>query len=117
MASLVVSGDSNVDVLCGGVCVTEGNDRDVDVRSFLDSLSVGARVRYNNETGLFERAGDIVGERTRGETASNSSSTGMSSELKNSTLAIRTSRDNTHIGWVVNRANDTSSENNLLPTW
>jgi hypothetical protein len=110
VTALVVGGDGYIDVLGGRVSVTEGlslsvsdrhtftsssthNDRDVDVGSFLDSLSVGAGVGDNNQARLLERAGDVIGEVTGGETTSNGDGTGVRGELENSTLTVGTSRD------------------------
>lgn len=61
--ALVVAWDSNVNVLERRVRVAEGDDGDVDVCRLLHSLVVGARVRDNDQTGLLEATGDVVGER------------------------------------------------------
>lgn len=45
VATLVVGGDGNIDVLGGGVSVAEGDDGNVDVGSLLDSLGISAGVR------------------------------------------------------------------------
>lgn len=69
----------------------------------------------DDKTGLLERAGDVVGEGTRGETSSNSLSTSVGSEFQNGTVAIRTCRDNTDIMRVLNSGNNSSSKNELFP--
>lgn len=115
MATLVVGRDGNVDELGGGVRVAEGNDGDVNVGSFLDGLGVGARVGDNNQAGLLEGSGDVVGERTGGETTSNSLGAGVGGELEDGTLTVGTSGDDTDIGGVVDSGDDTSGQNNLLP--
>lgn len=115
MTALVVGGDGNVNEVGGGVSVAESDDGDVDVAGLLDSLSIGARVGHDNETGLLERAGDVVGEVTGGETTGNGGGTGVVSELEDSTLAIGTSRDHTDVGGVVDGGDDTGSQDNLLP--
>lgn len=115
MTALVVGGDGNVNEVGGGVSVAESDDGDVDVAGLLDSLSIGARVGHDNETGLLERAGDVVGEVTGGETTGNGGGTGVVSELEDSTLAIGTSRDHTDVGGVVDGSDDTGSQDNLLP--
>lgn len=115
MATLVVGGDGNIDELGGGVGVAERNDGDVDVAGLLDSLSIGTGVGDNDQAGLLERAGDVVGEVTGGETTGNGSSTSVGSELEDSTLAVGTGRDDGNIGGVVDGCDDTGSEDNLLP--
>lgn len=88
---MLINQFSNIICVCS---VHAYNDGDVNVGSLLDSLSIGARVGDNDQTGLLERAGDVVGEVTGGETTGNGDSAGVGSELEDSTLAIRTSRDN-----------------------
>ena len=95
MTALVVGGDGNVDVLGGGVRVAEGDDGDVDVGSLLDGLGVGARVGDDDQAGLLEGAGDVVGEVTGGETTGNGASTGVGGELQDGTLTVGTGRDDT----------------------
>lgn len=115
VTTLVVGGDGNIDEVGGGVAVAESDDRDVDVAGLTDSLGIGTGVGDDDEAGLLERAGDVVGEVTGGETASNGSGTGVSGELQDSTLAVGTSGDHTDIGGVVDGGDDTGSEEDLLP--
>lgn len=115
MTTLVVGGDGNVDVLGGGVGVAEGNDGDVDVGSLLDGLGIGARVGDDDQTGLLERTGDVVGEGTGGETTGNGLGTGVGGELEDGTLTVGTSGDDTDVGGVVDGSDDTGSQDNLLP--
>lgn len=115
VATLVVGGDGNVDVLGGRIGVAEGNDRDVDVGSLLDGLGIGAGVGDNDQARLLERAGDVVGEGTGGEATGNGLSAGVGGELEDGTLTVGTGRDDTDIARVVNGSNDASRENNLLP--
>lgn len=116
MTTLVVGGDGNINELGGGVSVAESDDGDVDVAGLLDSLSIGARVGDDDEAGLLERTGDVVGEVTGGETTGNGGGTGVRSELQDSTLAVGTSGDDTDVGGVLNGSDDTSSQEDLLPT-
>lgn len=113
MATLVVGGDGNIDVLGGRVTVAEGlqllahvqfltdpqfgtyNDGDVDVGGLLDGLGVGAGVGDDDQAGLLERAGDVVGEVTGGEATGNGDGTGVGGELQDGTLAVGTGRDDT----------------------
>jgi hypothetical protein len=81
VTALVVGWDGNIDVLGWGIGVAEGNDWDVDVGSFLDSLGIGAWVGDNDETWFLEGAGDVVGEVTGGEATSDGDSTSVSGEL------------------------------------
>lgn len=115
MATLVVGRDGNVDVLGGGVGVAEGNDGDVDVAGLLDSLGVGARVGDDDQAGLLERAGDVVGEATGGEASSDGGGTSVAGELEDGTLTVGTGRDDANVGGVLDGGDDTGSEDNLLP--
>lgn len=115
MTTLVVGRDGNVDKFGWRVGIAEGEDWDVDVAGLLDGLSVGAGVGYDDEAGLLERTGDVVGEVTWSETTSDGDSTGVSGKLQDSALAVGTSRDDANVGWVVNCGDDASCENNLLP--
>lgn len=115
MATLVVGGDGNVDELGGGVGVAEGDDGDVDVGSLLDGLGVGARVGDDDQTGLLERTGDVVGEGTGGETTGNGLGAGVGGELEDGTLTVGTGRDDTDVRRVVDGGDDTGSQDNLLP--
>jgi hypothetical protein len=111
VTALVVGGDGNVNVGGGGVGVAKGlhrlastptivdsgatyDDGDVDVGSLLDSLSVGAGVGDDDQARFAERAGDVVGEVTGGETTGNGDSTSVVGELEDRTLAVGTGRDN-----------------------
>ena len=69
----------------------------------------------DDQTWLFERTGDVVGERTRGESTSNGLCTGVGSELEDGTVAVGACRDYTDIVGVLDRGDDTSSEDKLLP--
>lgn len=115
MATLVVGGDGDVDVLGGGVSVGEGDDGDVDVGSLLDGLGVGAGVGDDDQTGLLEGAGDVVGEGTGGEAAGDGGGARVRGELEDGTLTVGTGRDDTDIGGVVDGGDDAGGQDNLLP--
>jgi len=115
VTTLVVGGDGNIDVLGGRVRVAERDDGDVDVGSLLDGLGIGAGVGGDDEAGLLERAGDVVGEVTGGETTSNGRGTGVGGELQDGTLTVGTGRDNANVGGVVNGDDDAGSKDDLLP--
>jgi hypothetical protein len=115
MTTLVVGRDGNVDELGGRVGVAESNDGNVDVGSFLDSLGVGARVGNDDQARFLEGAGDVVGEVTGGESTGNGDGSSVCGKLEYGTLTVRTSRDDTDVGWVVNCGDDASCEDNFLP--
>ena len=54
---------------------------------------ISSWISDDDQTWFLERAGDVVGEVTWGETTSNGDSTGVGSELENGTLTVWTSRD------------------------
>lgn len=115
VTTLVVGRNGNIDELGRGVSVAEGDDGDVDVGSLLDGLGVGARVGDDDQTGLLERTGDVVGEGTGGETTSNGLGTGVGGELQDGTLSVGTGRNDTDIGGVVDGGDNAGSQNDLLP--
>ena len=116
MTTFVVGRDGDVNELSRGVGVTESNDGDIDVGGFFDSLCISARVGDDDEAGLFERASDVVGEIARGETTSDSNSAGMSGELEDGSLTVRTSGNDGYISGVVDSYNDASCEDDFLPS-
>jgi hypothetical protein len=74
------------------------DDGDVDVGSLLDSLGVGAGVGDDDQAGLLEGAGDVVGEVTGGEATGNGDGTGVVGELQDGTLTVGTGRDDANWG-------------------
>ncbi len=115
MATLVVGGDGDVDVLGGRVGVAERNDGDVDVGSLLDGLGVGAGVGDDDQTGLLEGSSDVVGEGAGGEAAGNGNGAGVGGELEDRTLAVGAGGDDTDVGGVVDSGDDAGGEDDLLP--
>lgn len=115
VAALVVGGDRDVDVLGGRVGVAERDDGDVDVAGLLDGLVVGAGVRHDDEAGLLERAGDVVGQATGGEAAGDGHGAGVRRELEDGALAVGAGGDDTDVGGVVDGGDDAGGEDNLLP--
>ena len=112
---LVVGRDGNIDELEGSIGVAEGDDGDVDVRGLTDGLVVDARVGDDDQAGLLERAGDVVGEGTGSETAGNGLRTGVGSKFQDGTVTVGACRDDTNIVRVLNSGDDTGGENKLLP--
>lgn len=115
MAALVVGWDGDVDVLSWGVGVAECDDRDVDVGGFLDGLCVGARVGDDDQAGLFEGAGDVVGEVAGGEAARDGGGAGVGGEFEDGTLAVGACRDDGDVGGVVDCGDDAGCEDDFLP--
>lgn len=115
MLRLVVGRDGNVDVAEGRVGVADGDDRDVDVRRLTDGLVVDARVGDNDQARLLERARDVVGEVARGEAAGDGLGAGVRGELEDGTVAVRAGRDDADVVRVLDRGDDTRSEDELLP--
>lgn len=115
MTALVVGGDGDVNEAQGSVSVAKRDDGDVDVAGLADGLVVNAGVGDDNHTGLLERAGDVVGEATGGEATSDGLSASVGGELEDSTVTVRAARDDTDIVGVLDRGNDTGSEDELLP--
>lgn len=115
MLTSVVTWDSDIDVFRWGVQVSQSDDWDVNVRSFLDGLSIGSWVGNNDQSWFLERTGDVVGERTWSESTSNWSSTSVSGELQNGSLTVGSRGDGDNIFWVWNGSNDSSSQNQLFP--
>ena len=116
MTTFVVGRNSDVNELSRGIGVTESNDGDIDVGGFFDSLCISARVGDDDEAGLFERASDVVGEIARGEATSDSNGAGVSGELEDGSLTVRTSGDDGDIGGVVDSYDDASCEDNFFPS-
>merc|ERR1711881_33946 len=115
VTTLVVGWDSDIDELGWGISIAKSNDWDVDVGSLLDGLGIGTGVGDDDEAGFLEGPGDVVGEVTRGETTSDGDGTGVGGELQDSALSVRTSRNDTDIGGVVDGCDDAGCKDDLLP--
>merc|ERR1712180_50780 len=75
LLTLVVAGNSNINMCKWRVSGGECNNRDVDVRGFSYWLVVSARISHNKKTGLAESSLNLIGECSWGETSCNWSST------------------------------------------
>ena len=115
VAGLVVRRDGDVDEFEWRVGIAEGDDGDVDVRRLADRLVVDARVSDDDQAGLLERAGDVVGEASGGEAAGDRLGTGVGGVLEDRTVAVRAGRNDTDVVRVLDSGNDTGGENELLP--
>lgn len=63
-------------------------------------MGISARVRDDDQAGLLERTGDVVGEVTGGETTGNGDGTGVGGELQDSTLSVGTGGDDANYAVV-----------------
>ena len=115
MLGFIVCRDGNVDEFEGCIRITESDDRNIDVRRLTDRLVVDTGVSDNNESGLLERASDVVGKATGSETTSNGLGAGVSSVLQDCTLAIGTSGNDTDVIRVLNGSNDSCCKNKFFP--
>ena len=113
--TLVVGGDGNVDVLEGRVGIAEGDDGDIDVGRLADGLGVGAGVGDDQEAGLTELLGDLVGEGTGGEASGDGLGAGVVGELKDSAHAVGAGGDGDDVLGVLDGDDDAGSEHELLP--
>lgn len=108
VTTFVVGWNGNVDKFGGGVGVAERNHRDVDIGGFLDGLGIGSRVRDNDQSWFAEGAGNVVGEVTGSESTGDSNSTSMSCEFEDCSLTVWSGGNDTDVGWVVDRGDDSS---------
>lgn len=115
MLRLVVGGDSDIDVVQGGVGVADGDNGDVNVGSLTNGLVIDSGVGDDDQTGLLERLGDVIGEVTGSESSSDGLGTSVGSELEDGTVTVRTSRDDANIVGVLDGSDDTGGEDELLP--
>lgn len=76
---------------------------------------VNTGVGNDNETGLLEGPGDVIGEATGGETTSDGLSTSVSGVFENGTVTVGTSRDDTDVVGVLDSCDNSCGENELFP--
>jgi len=74
------------------------------------------RVGNNDKTRLFKRTSDVISERTRSETTSDSLSAGVGGKFQDGTMTIGTGRNDTNIIRVFDSSDDTSSKDKFLPS-
>ena len=91
------------------------DDWNIDVGSFLDSLSISARIGNDDDAGLLERASDVVGKVTGGEATGDGGGSGVRGELEDCALAVWTGGDDGDVGWVVDCDEHAGCEDDLLP--
>ena len=90
---LVVGGDGNIDPVHGGVGITKSDDGDVHVGGFLKALVVHAGVADNDESRLKELLGVMVGKSSGNPLATEVVGLGVSGELEDSSLGVRSAGD------------------------
>ena len=100
MLGLVVSGDSNINPVGGRVSVAKSDDGDVHVRGLLDGLMVKTGVANNDEAGLHELLGVVIGKGTGNPLSTEVLGTSVGSELEDSTLGEGTLGNNLSKRWV-----------------
>jgi hypothetical protein len=115
MTRLVVGGDGNVDEFERCIGVAESNNGDVHVRRLTDGLVVNSRVGDDDDAGLLERPGDVVGEVTGCEAASDCLCAGVCGELENSTVSVGTGGNGNNVVGVLDSGDYPGSEDNLFP--
>ena len=115
MTALVVGRNGNVHELGRGVGIAERDDGDVDVRGLFDGLGVGARVRDDDETRLFEGARDVVGEVAGGEATGDGGGAGVRGEFEDGALAVGAGGDDGDVGGVVDGDDCSGGEDELFP--
>lgn len=94
---------------------SNNDSRNVDIGSLTDGLVVDTGVGNDNHTGLLERAGNVIGKVTGGETTGNGLSASERGVLEDGTVTVRAGRDDGDVVGVVNGREDTGGEDNLLP--
>merc|ERR1719153_949703 len=115
VGALVVAGHGDVDELGWRVNVAQSHDGDVGVGGFSHRLVVSPGVADKKQSWLPESCLDLVGEGSRGETASNGGATNVSGELEDSPLSLRPACDNINVHRVLHRGDGTRSKQKLLP--
>jgi len=88
VAALVVGGDGNINPVKRGVGVGEGDNGDVHVGSFGKGLVVKAGVADNDESGLKELFGVLIGKGTGNPLSAEVVRSSVGSELKDSALGV-----------------------------
>jgi len=77
---------------------------------------VDSGVGDNDDSGLLERLGDVIGEVTGGESAGNGLSTGETSHLEDSSVTVGSGRDDGNVVGVLDGGEDSGSKDELLPS-
>lgn len=114
--ALVVGRNGDVDKVERSIGVGESDDGDVDVRRLSNRLVVDARIGDDDQPRFAEGASNIVGKRARGEATGDGLSTGCGGEFENGSVTVRTSGDDDDVARVLDGGDDSSGEDELLPS-
>jgi hypothetical protein len=77
---------------------------------------VDSGVGNDDYSGFLEGFGDVIGEVTGGESTGNSLSTGETSHLEDSSVTVRSGRDDGNVIGVLDGGENSGSEDELLPS-
>ena len=77
---------------------------------------VNTGVGDDDDTGLLERAGDVVGEATGGKATSNGLRPSVCGKLEDGAVTVRAGGNYTDVVGVLDSGDDTSSKDKLLPS-
>lgn len=88
----------------------------IGIAGLLDRLRVGTGVSHDQETGLGELLGDVIGKSTRGPATGVRSGSNVLGKLEDRTGTVGTLRDDHDILRVLHSDNDASSDHNLFPS-
>lgn len=95
MTAVIIILDSHIDDLNRGVVIADGDDGDIDIGGFLNSLGVCMRIRDDDQAGIFEGVGDVVCEVFMGKAV------GDGDGFKDNTSAAGACEDDGDVGGVV----------------
>jgi hypothetical protein len=114
---LVVGGNGNINPVGGRVSVAKSDHGDVHVGGLLDGLMVKTGVANNDEAGLHELLGVVIGKGTGNPLSTEVLGTSVGSELEDSTLGEGALGNDQDILLVLDGggSDDTGSNHKLLP--
>lgn len=111
----VVAGDDNINEFQGSVSVAQGNGGDVDVGSFNDGLVVVLGVSDDQESGLLEFFGQLIGQGPWDPSGGGvGSASGVLPEFVDGSLPVLFGTDHDDFGEVGDRGNDSGGEFNFV---
>jgi len=113
--TLVVHRDGNINVLQRRVGVTQSDDGDVHVAGLLDGLGIGTGIGDDQQTGLSEVSGDIIGQGTGGPATGARLGADVLRALQDGTGTIGSLRADQDVLGVLSGDDDTGSGLDLLP--
>ena len=111
----VVARDDDVDELEVVVGVAQSDDWDVGVGGLLDGLEVGVGVGHDDDLGLLELFGLMVGQRAGGPSGGRGDgAAGVLGELDDGSLSVVPGGDGEDFGEVSDAGDDAGGESDLL---